>query len=155
MPSGNDEGVERGHRVEVAERDAELVAGDDPLIGDLAEDAVVMPVLVAAGHAAEIGIIAVLLHGVARVAESLEIVRLVRTSVVAGHDVIDFEGLVLGRDAAEFASVVRPLQYLVAEGARDISRGFSPVRPGVLALFQIGCDPLIADGFEFPIPLSV
>lgn len=42
----------------------ELIAGDNSILGDLAEDASLLPVLVTARHAAEIGVIPVLLHGV-------------------------------------------------------------------------------------------
>ena len=114
-------------RVEVAECDAELVVGSYSLRMDVAEDASVVYFHIAIGHAAEVAVIAVLLHGIARVAESMEIVRLVWTPAVARHDMINLERLVFGRDAAEFAAAARPSQYLVSKGAGYVSNGFTLV----------------------------
>jgi hypothetical protein len=73
VPLREDERVIFRYWIPVANREAKLVLGDNPTLIDSTEHAVRLAVIVAYRHAAKVGIIAVALCGITRVAERLKV----------------------------------------------------------------------------------
>ena len=100
--------------------------------------------LVALCNATKVGIIAITLHGIARIAECLQVTQIVGTLVVSWHDMIDLKRLFFGRHSAQLAPKLGAFQNFILQCARDISCAFGPMLPDRLAaLVGVGADLFI------------
>ncbi len=93
---GNHEGMEFGNRETIPDRVRELVFGDQPFSGCLAEETVTLPMPVRFNDLVEIRVVAVPLHGIAAVAEGLKVVDVVGAAPISRRDMVNLQGLEIG-----------------------------------------------------------
>jgi hypothetical protein len=90
VPLRDDEHVALRHRVLVGYRNTEFVLNYYSLRRYFAKYATRLSVLIRLDHFAEIRVVSVSLHRVARVAKRLKITGIIASAVIARNDMIDF-----------------------------------------------------------------
>jgi len=95
VPLREDEHVAGRHRVLVSDYHAEFILEDDAFPGQFAEHASCLTVLIGLDHLAEVSVVTVPFHGIARIAECLKVARFITAALVAGNNMIDLQCLAL------------------------------------------------------------
>jgi hypothetical protein len=129
VPLGDDESVAGRDGVFVGHGEAECVLKEHSLGWHLTEYATDFSMLVGLDHFAEIGVISVSLHGVARIAKGLEVAGVITATLATGDNVIDFECFDICGNAAKVAAKFGSLQDLVPNRSGYIPLGHLSMLP--------------------------
>jgi len=129
MPPWDDKRMSWDYRIIVFDRHTKLVLQPNSLDRQLAEHATRLPILIGFDNLAEVGIVSVAFHCVARVTESLEVTFVIGAALVPGHDMINLKGLNFRRDTTELTAELGPLQDFVPLRPRDVTVSQCAVPP--------------------------
>ena len=94
--------------------------------------------IVGGSYLSEVRIIGIALHGIARVAQRLEVAAVICTPVIPRHNVVDLQVPLVRGDSAQLATELRGLEHVVANCAADVAETSCSVFPyGGPALFDL------------------
>jgi len=121
MPLGYHQGVQRCDREAIPDDVGKFILLNDPIMGHLAEQTAILTATIGLPDLPEVSIVTIPLHGIAGVAEGLEVAEVIGTTMIPGEDVVNFKSLHIGRYTAQRAVELGSLQDFVAKGSGDIS----------------------------------